>query len=264
LIGGDVAADGSVEGTRKALASLLAEAGVASEDALRSAAIEGMAQGERLGEIVLRRGWIDETGLARLLARQWELPFLSDEEVEVAAAAVEVLPLELAQRTGACVTAVRNGGQAVAIAEPNEQRFAELRALLATETTFVVVTPTTLTRLLEQLAAAEADAKLQDAAAAASAAEAAELAQADTLLGELEAVTAALSTLRRGVNLLAQRRHLAEQQLVDCRGQLAELARERALEQERIIVLDRERSEAQARFAAVKAKLRELLASLDD
>jgi type II secretion system (T2SS) protein E len=137
---------------------------------------------------------IDETGLARLLARQWELPFLSDEEVEVATAAVEVLPLECAQRTGACVTAVRNGGPAVAIAEPNEQRFAELRALLAAEPTFVVVTPTTLTRLLEQLAAAEADAKLQDAAAAASEAE---QAQADTLLGELDAVTAALGTLRR-------------------------------------------------------------------
>jgi Type II secretion system (T2SS), protein E, N-terminal domain len=261
LVGGDVAADGSVEGTRKALASLLAEAGVASEDALRSAAIEGMAQGERLGEIVLRRGWIDETGLARLLARQWELPFLSDEEVEVAAAAVEVLPLECAQRTGACVTAVRNGGPAVAIAEPNEQRFAELRALLAAEPTFVVVTPTTLTRLLEQLAAAEADAKLQDAAAAASEAE---QAQADTLLGELDAVTAVLGTLRRGMDQLAQRRHLAEQQLADCRSQLAELARERALEQERIIVLGRQRSEAQARFAAVKAKLRELLAGLDD
>jgi hypothetical protein len=49
---------------RRPLASLLAEAGVASEEQLRLAVAEGMGSGERLAEIVLRRGWIDEVGLA--------------------------------------------------------------------------------------------------------------------------------------------------------------------------------------------------------
>ena len=41
---------------RPPLARLLADAGVASEDQLRMAVAEGMDRGERLGEVVLRRG----------------------------------------------------------------------------------------------------------------------------------------------------------------------------------------------------------------
>src|SRR6266508_1998657 len=45
---------GRSTGARRPLASLLAEAGVASEEQLRLAVAEGMGSGERLGEIVLR------------------------------------------------------------------------------------------------------------------------------------------------------------------------------------------------------------------
>jgi len=55
---------------RPPLGRLLAEAGVASEYELQLALAEGMGTGERLGEVLLRRGWIDECGLARLLAQQ--------------------------------------------------------------------------------------------------------------------------------------------------------------------------------------------------
>ena len=46
--------------TRPPLLSLLVDAGVAPEAQLRLALAEGMGRGERLGEVVLRRGWIDE------------------------------------------------------------------------------------------------------------------------------------------------------------------------------------------------------------
>jgi hypothetical protein len=49
----------SARPARQPLATLLAEAGVASTEQLRLAVAEGMGRGERLGEVVLRRGWID-------------------------------------------------------------------------------------------------------------------------------------------------------------------------------------------------------------
>jgi hypothetical protein len=87
---------------RPSLAALLAEAGVASEEQLRRAAAEGMASGERLGEVVLRRGWIDEQGLAQVLARQWQLPFLADEAARLEPLAPRLLPAELARALAAC------------------------------------------------------------------------------------------------------------------------------------------------------------------
>ena len=62
------------------LVSLLVDAGVASEEQLQLMLVEGLATGERLGDAIVREGWIDQVGLARVLARQWGLSFLEDAE----------------------------------------------------------------------------------------------------------------------------------------------------------------------------------------
>jgi hypothetical protein len=55
---------------RRPLGALLIEAGIASEDEIQDALDECIRTRERLAEVVLRRGWISERKLARLLADQ--------------------------------------------------------------------------------------------------------------------------------------------------------------------------------------------------
>ena len=59
---------------RPPLASLLVEKGVASKEQLDDALAEAQETGERVGEVVVRRGWINEAQLADVLARQWQPP----------------------------------------------------------------------------------------------------------------------------------------------------------------------------------------------
>jgi hypothetical protein len=63
-----------VEGTavagRRPLGALLIEAGIASEVEIQDAFDECIRRRERLAEVVVRRGWISEKKLARLLAAQ--------------------------------------------------------------------------------------------------------------------------------------------------------------------------------------------------
>ena len=92
---------------RQALANLLAEAGVASEEQLQQALAEGLTSGQRLGEVVLRRGWIDEAGLARLIARQWGMTFLEHSLISLDEHARSLLPPEESARLRACPFAVK-------------------------------------------------------------------------------------------------------------------------------------------------------------
>jgi Type II secretion system (T2SS), protein E, N-terminal domain len=129
---------------RQPLATLLAEAGVASEEQLRLAVAEGMGRGERLGELVLRRGWIDQPGLARLLARQWELAYVDDEVAVPDPSAGALLSAQESERLAVCVIGFVDGVPLVAVAEPAEERFARVRSTLGRECVFAVVTKSTL------------------------------------------------------------------------------------------------------------------------
>ena len=254
----------AVRAGRPSLASLLATAGVASEEQLRLAVAEGMGRGERLGEVVLRRGWIDEPGLARLLAHQWRLPFLADAEVEFAAGATSLASLEVARAHAACVIGEADGAPLLAVTEPNEERFAELRALHEVEPSFVVVTRGTLERLLDTLASEQARAQLAHADAAAAAADAADQERAEAIVSELDSATEALFALRARVEQLNKGRQTAEQELTDCHRQLASLEQERTRNRQRIEELELKRTGEQARLASLRAKLAELLAVLDE
>ncbi len=59
------------------LGTLVYRAGLLSKDKLEAALEEGQRTGRRLGEILLQKGWIDEKDLARLLAGQKGLQFVS-------------------------------------------------------------------------------------------------------------------------------------------------------------------------------------------
>jgi len=245
------------------LASLLTEAGVASEEQLQLALAEGMSSGERLGEVVLRRGWLDEAGLARLLARQWELPFLGEEELGQEVTVSERIPPEAARRLGACTIEAREG-TLVVVAEPAGERFSELTQLLDGQASFAVTTATALAGLLAQLEALQAQGEADRAAAAAAAA--ARLAaheQAETIAADLDAASAALAALRARIGPLHTLQRQSEQELAAARRELAQERAERAEEQAAMRTLQRELDEQRRLLAAVKDKLAELNAALE-
>ncbi len=59
------------------LGTLVYRAGLLSKEKLETALEEGQRTGRRLGEVLLQKGWIDEKDLARLLAGQKGLSFVS-------------------------------------------------------------------------------------------------------------------------------------------------------------------------------------------
>ena len=59
------------------LGTLVYRAGLLSKEKLESALVEGRRTGKRLGEVLLQKGWIDEKDLARLVAGQKGVAFVS-------------------------------------------------------------------------------------------------------------------------------------------------------------------------------------------
>jgi hypothetical protein len=261
-------APGSEAGTgvrhaRPSLLSLLVEAGIASEEQLRLAMAEGMGLGERLGEVVLRKGWIDQVALGRLLATQWRLPFLEDGAVELADvgggdAAARVREL------GGCLVAMDAGVPQVVVVEPATERLDELRAFLGGEVVFSVVSAATLARLtaeaetvkVEAVSAGEAAAAVVEAAAVAAA-------RTEQLIDELDAATAALADLRERVGRLRSARDAAEAALADSRQHVAALEQQISNQKVRQRELEQGETRSREQLATVTGTLAELLRALE-
>lgn len=246
---------------RRPLASLLAEAGVASEEQLRLAVAEGMGSGERLGETVLRRGWIDEAGLAQLLARQWGLVYLDEEAAVVEQGASALLSAQEAERLGVCVIGFVEGVPLVAVAEPVEDRFAHVRSALGRECDFAVVSKSTLERLLAQRLSAEREA--QDARARAAAAQAADDAEADRLLGELDSAATTLLAWAQRVRRVVELQQQSEEQLSASQEQIIALREELGSERATVDRLEKELAHQHELVSAAKAKLADVVRALE-
>ena len=109
---------------------LLVGAGLTTYEQITEALEEGLGTGERLGEVIVRRGWATEEDLAALLAEQWGLPYLDGATVDVDPVAVGRLPLERARELGALPVHYDGVELVVVVAEPAEDRFAKVRETL--------------------------------------------------------------------------------------------------------------------------------------
>jgi hypothetical protein len=265
--------------TRPSLQSLLQEAGVASEQDLRNAFEEAQRQGKSLGEIVLARRWLDQEGLARLLARQWSLPFLGRESLGVDPHAAELLSVDQARTLGGCVIGIRNGGPLVVVAEPTTGRLGDFKAVLGDTAHFAVVTETSLEKLVEQRArvggvpvtvpartasahpepAPEAPTRPEVGQAEASLPEIDDE-QTDALVADLEQATAGLSAARDRIERLVGARRSAEQMVADLQKRLADAEQERTREQEHSRDLASQLETERGRSADFRRKLTDLLA----
>jgi MshEN domain len=233
---------------REALVTLLAEAGAAPPDELRAAIVESAGSGEPFEDIVLRRGWVDETGLAKLLARQWGLAYLDVDGVRVDPNAAELLAADEARRLEACPIGFDGETAVLVVAEPGDSRFDEIRAALGRKATFAVVSRSGLDRLLGELDTAEPASPVTSAPAEPARDD------PDTLLADIDQAAVTIAALRGRVQDLAQRQRQTEAELADSRSKLD------AVESE----LGRKQEHQRDLFATLKAKLIEVAHTLDD
>jgi len=135
---------------RPSLGALMMQAGIASEQDLKRAISEGLETGEKLGEIVVRKGWATDEVIAHLLAEQWQLPFDGGEQL-VVDPSVDPARRALALELGAVTVVGAGGSLQLAIAEPSQELFA-LAAERLGEVSFVVVPSTAFESLRARLA----------------------------------------------------------------------------------------------------------------
>lgn len=143
--------NGSGRARRTPLGTMLTEARLVTLEQIEDANAECSRTGERLAEVVVRHGWVSEEDVARLLAEQYEVAFLARDSFAVEAEAGGAMRLDQAQRLEACPIGFMDDSLVVAIDDPAEARFKEVRGLLGEKTVFVIVTPSTLTALYGQV-----------------------------------------------------------------------------------------------------------------
>jgi len=126
-----------------ALGALLLRDGLVREDELQAALEEQRGSGKRLGEVLVERGTVTRTQVARVLAEQHELPFIELAESDVQIEAATLLPEDLARRyTALPVTIEPDDSVLVAVADPtNVMHSDELRLALGRPLRFGVASP---------------------------------------------------------------------------------------------------------------------------
>jgi type IV pilus assembly protein PilB len=113
-------ADGDVDApARRPLGALLLRDGLIGAEQLEEALVEKDRTGSRLGEILLSRGWVDPTMLARMLAEQHGLDFVDLDAEAVDRSVAALLPEQYARRYQALPVKFISGGLVlVAVADP--------------------------------------------------------------------------------------------------------------------------------------------------
>jgi hypothetical protein len=143
---------------RAPLGQMLVESELLTQAQLDDALYEGSRTGERLGEVVVRRGLVSEDDVARLLAEQWGLEYVERSAIWFDPEALALLSREDAQRLEALPTRIEGGHVVVAVAEPTDQRLGALREVIGHDTVVIVVPKSALDAgLRSQLLASRVD-----------------------------------------------------------------------------------------------------------
>ena len=137
------------ERTNVPLGTLIFRAGLLSEEQLEQALSDAVARGKRLGQVLVERRLLKESDLARLLAEQKGLPYVTLAEHEIDATAAELLPREAAWLNHALPIGFEDGLPLVAIDDPaDEVAMRNVRSLIGRDVRFVVATRTEILEIL--------------------------------------------------------------------------------------------------------------------
>jgi type IV pilus assembly protein PilB len=142
-----------------ALGALLIRDGVVTEAELDAALAQQRVSGSRrLGEILVQRGSVTANDVARLVAEQYELPFVDLVATEVEIEVASRLPEELARRRSAVPVHARDGEILVALADPTTVLDAhELRSAFDVPVRFVAASPEAVRAALDLVHVHDAD-----------------------------------------------------------------------------------------------------------
>src|SRR2546430_16724503 len=129
-------------GMRPLLGTILAERGLIDPARLAEALAEAQATNQRVGEVLLRRGWIYEQELARALAHQYELEYVDLYTACLNPRDAALLDPEVGQRCRAVPICVTGGEPVVAVSHPAPEVVDELRARLPYPLRLLLPAPT--------------------------------------------------------------------------------------------------------------------------
>jgi hypothetical protein len=132
---------------RSSLGTLLIEAGVVSKKDIKDALAEGQQTGERLGEVIIRKGLATDELIAKLLAEQWRLPYARADEITVDDIAALRISRTDAQDLGAQPIGYDGDTIVMAIAEPRTDLFDDVAKRIG-DAAYVVVSRSTMEHLL--------------------------------------------------------------------------------------------------------------------
>ncbi|MGH7357947.1 MAG: hypothetical protein ACREJR_03925, partial [Candidatus Rokuibacteriota bacterium] len=135
------------------LGTLIFRAGLLPAETIESALEEGVKTGKRLGEILVERGLLEEVDLARLLAGQKGLEFVTVREQIVDPGAASLFTPEQARLFRALPYAFENDLPVVAIPDPTDEVLTRniREALGRDEVRFVVSTRGELAEIVEDV-----------------------------------------------------------------------------------------------------------------
>ncbi len=105
---------------RVRVGELLLENGLISEEQLRNALAEQKRTGRRLGRVLTDLGYITEQAFYQALARHLQIPFVDVRHLQLAPAAVRMLPEVHARRFRALVLQADDKGLLVGMADPTD------------------------------------------------------------------------------------------------------------------------------------------------
>jgi hypothetical protein len=143
-------------GMRPLLGTILAERGLIDPARLAEALAEAQATSQRVGEVLLRKGWIYEQELARAVAHQYGLEYVDLETAYLDPRDAALLDPGVGQRCRAVPLGFAGDELVVAVADPAPDVVEELRARLPYPLRLVVVEPTLVQRVWNDLLAGRA------------------------------------------------------------------------------------------------------------
>lgn len=136
---------------RKKLGEILIEAGLIDEKILNLALEKSRISGERIGEVLVKEGYITEDKIAKALGQQYNIPYIGENILEIDKNYPALLPSELAYKFNAIPIYETAQEITIAIVDPlNVMVIDELKKIFKKRVKIVVTTEKLLKRALEK------------------------------------------------------------------------------------------------------------------
>jgi hypothetical protein len=139
------------------LGTLIFREGLLSAEQLEDSLGEAVKTGKRLGQVLVDKGLLQESQVARIIAKQKNLGFVDLAQREIDSDTARLLPHETAWLHHALPIAIEDDVLVVAVEDPtDEEALDTVKTVLGREARFVVATRTEILRVLDELSGLKA------------------------------------------------------------------------------------------------------------